>query len=227
MEASVLKHIHKIKKLLALSKSSNFHEATLAMEHAQRIMAEHNLTMSDVAASDVQTFSTRMARAKTPPTYLQSLSRMVGDAFGCVVILSTKGTWDGWETSACFVGIESSAELAGYAFSVLLRQITRDRKEFMAGIKRCKGGTKTRRADAFCEAWVFQARMKVQKLTLPKEQESALTSWMETLDLTEATRRKSKGLRKEDVGALLAGSAKGKEACLHAGVGAPARKSLA
>lgn len=221
------KHIEKIKKLLALSKSSNVHEAALAMEHAQRVMAEHNLSLRDVTAADVQTFSAKMAKAKTPATYLQVLSRVVGDAFGCVVILSTRGTRDGWETSACFVGIESSAEMAGYAFAVLSRQITKDRKEFIASLKRCKATTKTRRADAFCEAWVFHASMKARKLALPKEQEEALDSWMERKTLEKATQRKSKGLRQEDFGALLAGAQKGKDAYLHAGVGTSDRKRLA
>lgn len=42
------KMIDKIKKLLALASSANEHEAALAAEKAQALLAEHNLTMSDV-----------------------------------------------------------------------------------------------------------------------------------------------------------------------------------
>jgi len=46
------KVIDKVKKLLALSKSSNEHEASLALENANKLLMKHNLEMSDI--SDVE-----------------------------------------------------------------------------------------------------------------------------------------------------------------------------
>ena len=46
------KVIEKIEKLLRLSKSDNENEAALAMEHANRLMTEHQLTISDVDVTD-------------------------------------------------------------------------------------------------------------------------------------------------------------------------------
>lgn len=43
------KILDKLQKLLALSASSNEHEAVLALEKAQALMNEHNLTVQDVA----------------------------------------------------------------------------------------------------------------------------------------------------------------------------------
>jgi hypothetical protein len=170
-----------------------------------------------------------MAKAKSPARYLQGLAQMVAESFGCHVFLSAREiTWGKWETSVCFIGIESAAELAGYAFDVLRRQLERDRREHVVGLKRCKPATKTRRADAFCEAWVWQVRGKVRKLALAPEHEAAIVAWKEkeSLDLVPGSARKSKGLKANDVNSLVAGATKGKSAYLNAGVGGSERKRL-
>lgn len=46
------KMIEKVRKLLALSQSSNENEAALAAEKAQAMLAEYNLSMADVATED-------------------------------------------------------------------------------------------------------------------------------------------------------------------------------
>jgi len=224
------KHIGRIKKLLALSKSANVHEAALAMEHAQRLMTEHNLSMTDVQASDVNAHTGPMAKAKTPARHMQFLSNMVADAFGCHVFITAKAVgWSSWESTVSFVGIDSAAELAGYAFDVLRRQLEKDRREHIATLKRCKPATKTRRADAFCEAWVWQVSKKVRKLAIHKEQEAAIATWKEReeLNLKEGRTRKSKELKAHETGSVAAGAAKGRDAQLHAGVNGDERLRLA
>jgi hypothetical protein len=47
------KIVDKIRKLLALSESSNEHEAMLAMENANKLLMKHNLEMSDVNEVDI------------------------------------------------------------------------------------------------------------------------------------------------------------------------------
>ena len=227
---SEIRHIERIKKLLALAKSSNVHEAALAMEHAQRLIAEHNLTMQDVRISDVKNHVGPMAKAKTPARYLQALAQMVADAFGCHVFLQAQQvSLVQWETSVCFVGIESAADLAGYAFDVLRRQIRRDRLKHLASLKRCKPATKIRRSDAFCDGWVFQVSKKVRALALSPENEGAIAAWIEkeNLDLQPGGTRKTKGPKANDLGSVLDGVAAGTQAYLHAGVGSKERKRLA
>lgn len=46
------KIVERVKKLLALSASSNEHEAALAAEKAQELLAAHNLSMSEVETKD-------------------------------------------------------------------------------------------------------------------------------------------------------------------------------
>lgn len=47
------KIIDKVKKLLALSKSSNEHEAGLALENANKLLMKHNLEMTDIEEIDM------------------------------------------------------------------------------------------------------------------------------------------------------------------------------
>ena len=49
------KIIEKIKKLMALSKSSNENEAELAMMRAQELLVKHHLTMNDIKDKDTKT----------------------------------------------------------------------------------------------------------------------------------------------------------------------------
>jgi hypothetical protein len=49
------KVVERIKKLMALSTSDNEHEAKLAMEHASRLMEEHQISMAEVELQDMAT----------------------------------------------------------------------------------------------------------------------------------------------------------------------------
>lgn len=48
------KILEKLKKLLALSKSDNPHEAALALQRAQKLMLAYNITQADLALSDIR-----------------------------------------------------------------------------------------------------------------------------------------------------------------------------
>lgn len=224
------RHVEKIKKLLALGSSANEHEAALALEHAQRLMAEHNITLTDVSLSDVKTASKPMSRTKTPPGYLQDLAVLVGCAFGCQMILNHKWVdWGRWESSVTFVGIESAAELSGYAFDVLRRQLERDRKEFLKTLKRCKRPTKVRRAEAFSRAWIGSVGSKVARLVPNAEHDALIKAWREReyedrLDI--AIRKENRKLKNADIGSVLAGAAAGESAQLHAGMSATDRLKI-
>ena len=47
------KLLEKLKKLLALAKSDNPHEAALALQRAQKLMQAYNITQADLALSDI------------------------------------------------------------------------------------------------------------------------------------------------------------------------------
>lgn len=82
-ESKLERVIRKIKRCLALSKSSNEHEAATAMRQVQALMREYRLTESDVHLSDAGEAESGIARAKRRPTRERHLSSIVANAFGC------------------------------------------------------------------------------------------------------------------------------------------------
>ncbi|OOG79199.1 hypothetical protein B0E41_25595 [Hydrogenophaga sp. A37] len=153
----------KIKKCLALAKSSNEHEAAAAMRQAQKLMVEHNLTEADAALSDVSQVAQKTAM-KTMTPWESSLARAVADAFECDLVWSTSRKLSRSlrvvsERSVIFVGVGAAPEVAGYAFDVLSRQCSRGRAAHIARQpKACKTITKTARGDEYAMGWVMAVR---------------------------------------------------------------------
>lgn len=147
--------IAKIKKCLALAKSSNEHEAAAALRQAQKLMQAHGISDLDIEHADVQEESARAGAFLKPARWEGALAGIVGTAFGCRTIfmadpLAGVGRWK-------FVGVAPTAEIARYAFEVLFRQAKRARAHYIkTALKRCTT-TRARRADLFCDGWVGTA----------------------------------------------------------------------
>ncbi|HIJ94473.1 MAG TPA: DUF2786 domain-containing protein [Desulfuromonadales bacterium] len=113
--------IEKIKKLLALSASSNEHEAALAASHVQRLLSEHNLALADIDASNRPDKADQIetAVAKTLPKWVRHLSAGVCDAFDCQAIHNpTAG-------KMTFIGVGADVQIAAYTFFYLDTTIRR------------------------------------------------------------------------------------------------------
>ena len=204
----------KIKKCLALSTSSNANEAATALRQAQALMAQYNLSISDVSLSEVSEAKTT-ATAKKPPTWLAVLANKMALAFNCHCLLETGFFDKNW----CFIGVGESALIAQYAFVVLMRQINRDRSLYIkTSLKRCKPATKTRRADLYCEAWVCAATDKLLPTEVCDNRVQILKEYLakKNIHKKEANDRTSKGrLNGND---YIEGKMAGKAAQLHKGM---------
>ncbi|MCK9365258.1 MAG: DUF2786 domain-containing protein [Syntrophales bacterium] len=111
--------IEKIKKLLALSNSSNEFEAALAAAHAQRLLSEHNLGMADIEASHKPDKADKieMETTKTLAKWVRHLSAGVCNAFDCQAVHNaTKGI-------LTFIGVGEDAQVAAYTFAYLDRTV--------------------------------------------------------------------------------------------------------
>jgi len=119
----------KIKKCMALGRSANPHEAAAAMRQAQKLMAEHGLSDTDVELSDVS--ETTCAAALNAPDWEVFLANVVAQAFGCDVLWTATRKWIGHkprrQMAVLFIGVGSHPEIAGYAWQVLDRQCARQR----------------------------------------------------------------------------------------------------
>jgi hypothetical protein len=121
--------IEKIKKLLALSNSSNEFEAALAAAHAQRLLSEHNLGMADINASNKPDKADKieMDAAKTLPKWVRHLSAGVCNAFDCQAVHNaTKGI-------LTFIGVGEDAQVAAYTFTCLDRTVRKLCSTYMQG----------------------------------------------------------------------------------------------
>jgi len=113
--------IEKVRKLLALSTSSNQHEAALAAAHAQRLLAEHNLTMSELEVREEGAGEVILEVAKTVPKWLSALFATVANGFDCFPIVTS--------TESCsrlrFIGVGEDPAVACCTLQYLMQELRR------------------------------------------------------------------------------------------------------
>jgi hypothetical protein len=167
----------KIKKLLMLSRSSNLHEAASALAAAQKLMAEYDI--SAVNSHDVTEERTEALYRENAPRYETNLTYSIALAFGCKRIYHVgadrRCTWD-------FIGLSHRAQIAAYITQVLLRRLRAVRAEYIKALNRVRARyRKTRRADAFCTAWVQEVTEKLPAFagSSPEEQKEIDTFFQE------------------------------------------------
>lgn len=147
------KIIDKIKKCLALSASSNEHEAAAALRQAKKLMEAHGISDLDMQAAEAGEARSRAGGFKKPANWESWLSSKIADAFACRVILGYDQVLHGGAWT--FIGTGAAPEIAEYAFRVLFRQVKAARSAHIKNrLQRCKKFTRTRRADLYCEGWV-------------------------------------------------------------------------
>lgn len=145
------KVLDKIKKCLALGESANEHEAAQAIRQAQILMKKYGISEMDVELSAVT--EKGVACASSLPTWHQVLIAQCAKAFGVECYQKTQ--WGLAE--ARFFGIGIKPELAAYTYEVLLRQLKKERREYIKNELKAVRLTrnKTARADQFCTGWVY------------------------------------------------------------------------
>ncbi len=164
------KILSKIKKCLALSRSSNQNEAAIALRHAHALMAEHNIGQRDVLAADVSAQTSRSGAKESPVKWEVWLAQIIADTFGCMLLHGRDYHHGVWE----YIGCGTKPDIASYAFSVLYRQAKVARAEYVTTqLLDFLPKNKTRHADLFCEGWVMAVQKKVQVFSGISEQEQA------------------------------------------------------
>lgn len=217
------KVLDKIKKCLALAKSSNANEAAAAMRQAQKLMGIHGVTAADVAISDVESHIAKAGAGMTPPSHVAMLANMVARAFGAELIYCPQHDGERWHGRFEFYGVNGAAEVAGYAFEVLGRQLKRDRNAYLATLsKRLKRATKVRRGDLYAQAWVNTVAREVSPHQRSEAENKIIAAyqakrWEEPLEIRQA-RDNTKGMRIHDHDALRQGQRDGKKVSFHQGV---------
>lgn len=223
--------LRKIKRCLALARSSNPNEAATALRQAQALMARHGVTREDVAASDVDSHVSKAEAGKVPPAHIAMLANMVANAFGAEIVYSPVFDGERWVGRVEFYGLGSAPEIAGYAFEVLGRQLKRDRNAYLAGLsKRLKRATKVRRGDLYAQGWVRAVSRQVIPHDQTEQEAQAIAAyqarrWPDPLETCSARNTANKA-RAHDYSALAQGVADGKKVSFHQGVTGASRAAI-
>jgi len=218
------KIIDKIKKCLALAKSSNAHEAAIALRQAQSLMKKHNISGLDIDAAQANEKNANASVKARPSNWESFLANTTAKAFGCHCLFTTTAwRWEDQPAQWKFIGTSLAPGLSSYAFDVLLRQLKRDRSHYIkTALKRCKRANKTARADEYCTSWVHAVHKTIENFAPSKAQESAITAYMQkhypSVSELEPRNRKTKGNSGSSFKDSLAGHKDGANAELNHGV---------
>lgn len=127
-----MKPIEKIRKLLALSTSSNEHEAKAALLKAQALMKEFNLSETDVAEKDktVQENAFGFTFSKRRDPWMFDLCDVIARNFKCKVVFSRLDR----TYTAKIVGFQEDTETAllilAYAYDCIQHNIVALKKQY-------------------------------------------------------------------------------------------------
>ncbi len=127
--------IERVRKLLALSNSSNEHEAALAAAHAQRLLAEHNLAMSELDLQEEGAGESELKVAKTVAKWLSALFATVADAFDCFPVVTTTSS----ESRLRFIGVGDDPSVASCTLEYLIKELRRLASLYLRNTESGKG----------------------------------------------------------------------------------------
>ena len=223
MEHSInqTKIIDKIKKCLALSKSSNQYEAAAALRQAHKLMRQYKLSQKDIDLHGVNEQISIGSGNHQPPEYECYLAGHIGYLFNCKVLHDPD--LNHW----VFIGVRPHNELAQYAFNVLYRQLKKNRTEYIKSrLHRCKTrATKTRRADLYCDAWVNAVYQTIKKFAIQNTNELNLINryieekYPDTYAIDRIQRNQGLRLNESDWRSYHAGEHDGAQVNIDQGVG--------
>lgn len=219
------KVFEKIKKLLALSQSSNANEAASALDKAMALMEQNQVSMLDVKLSNIGEVVAGSANVrKQQPIWRNMLVNLVAKVFGVEPLIEK----DLFEGKIKFIGTKDRIEIAGYCYVVLHRKIMAERKRYVESLsKRMKPKSKTIKADVFCRGWVTGVWDNVvQFANIAEHEKQLIEQYMgknhQSAKLTAP--KQDKGRRYLD--ALLDGLMAGGDVNIHHGVGGSETKRI-
>lgn len=223
------KVLDKVTKLMALANNpgANTHEAGIALRQARALMAQYNIESDELRASQVLEASIPTGTRRSPADWLHALAATCAAAFDCSH-LSYYHPVKGY----CFkfLGKGIGPDMATYAYSSLIQQLQKARREHVSHQKRCQLKTKRRRGQLFAEGWIGAVAYKVREFAggLDPESQADITAYLGVhhpeLKRSDITPSEAKG---HDLSSLHAGIQQGQRAQIHRGVSRSKQPAIA
>lgn len=171
VEDSVLR---RVKKCLALAKSSNANEAATALRHAQAIMREYDLSLADVEGVEVEDELVRTVEGYGSCAFIQALAGLMNDAFGVDTIME-RNPGVANRANVRYVGAFGRAGLAAYAHRVIVRAVDAEWKAHLERNNLLKGVGGRR--NAFRLGWLMAVRDQVVAIGISDAERAGIDSW--------------------------------------------------
>ena len=221
------KILERIKKLLALSQSDNPNEAAVALNMAQKLMAERGVSETTLRLSDVNHRDVKSPfSVSKPKDYELVLACQVAKALGCEIIWVLGESWmrdAGLDCSGLFrlIGLKPKTEVASYALAVLLKKLQSGRSQHVQGLRLTKPWLQKKElvaaGDGYCKGWVVGVIKPLTHFAMGQEEQVLLEAYKnEKMNITgEADAQKRKG----DLGSILKGREDGANEKLHRPMG--------
>lgn len=181
------KIIERIKKLIALSTSSNEYEAALAISKAQELINKYALEYSDlfgIEQKNIQEIT--LVCGKRIPVWKVHLARLLGSVFDLLILRSSLTITR--EHSIVICGFEADLAIAEYAFNVLVRLIDKN----AAKLRRQMTYIPPNFKNAF--ALGFLQGIKGALLELKRQRQSDVTVGISNLPVANLSEQKRKVL---------------------------------
>lgn len=166
------KVLARVKKLLALAvDKSNINESENALLMAQKLMAEHNISMSQVDAVDVDRKPEVVERyasysSRNMPWWYLSLARIIADNFQVAYLVGVKPSKQrhkpGTPQQIIFVGLQEDVELAVEVYQFALDAIKYHADKYARWMY-SKGHPMHGLRDAFTEGFLTGLKEKFEK----------------------------------------------------------------
>ena len=170
--------LRKIEKCLALSKSSNEHEAAAALRQATKLMEAYNVTPEALAGAKIGETEANTDAWTRPPMWEMHLLNTIRSAFGCECIMRLGNSQTKRLTKIVYIGVKHQAQLAAYAHAVLRRQVNAARTRFTSGLTGYyTRGEKIAKGEAFCVGYIANIKKQVTALAVPADQAQAINEF--------------------------------------------------
>lgn len=216
--------LRKIQKCLALSKSSEPHEAAQAMKQAQALMRQFDVDHPELLAVGIAQEWAKSRATNTPPAYEVLLANVVGKAFGCTLIFTRQWASSKIAGGYTFVGAGPAAQVTAYTFTVLARKLTAARALYTKTALTRYRKNKVAAADEFCAGWVSAMARNVVAAEVDGERRESISAYM-GIHFPNTTSGKVTNRELADTGRAdrhhLNGWVEGRKERVHAGI-APA-----
>ncbi len=171
------KLIARLKKCLALSASPEPHEAAAALRHAQKLMAELNLTEADLLGLEFTDATVKTQEGFGACRTMSHLASLIADAFG-VRVFFERNPGKANRLNVCYAGPKNAVLMAEYAHRVVWRAMQGSWAEYLTQRSYLKGNRGARQS--FHLGWLRNVREKIEVIIPSAEETEAVNRWLTT-----------------------------------------------